>query len=343
MRPRDDDEEQELGQELEQEQEQEHEQEHEQELELIELTYSASQYDRNRLDQYLTGQTEFSRARVQKLIDDGQVTVNGVSARASLKLKDGDKVIVTVPPPEVLAAQPENIPLHIVFEDEHLLVINKPAGMVTHPGAGVSSGTLVNAVLYHCQGRLSSIGGVIRPGIVHRLDKDTSGLIMVAKTDVAHQGLSQQLQNKEAKRVYLALLEGVSAVESGSIDAPIGRHPVKRKEMTIVKAGERGRSARTHYQIMKFFTKYCLVECQLETGRTHQIRVHMASLNLPVVGDVVYNKKSSGSLEARHKLGLVGQALHAARLTLRHPVSGLLLEFQAELPQDFERLLAKLK
>ncbi len=326
--------------------EDEEEQEQQLDLDLIELTYSASQYDRNRLDQYLTGQTEFSRARVQKLIDDGQVTVNGASARASLKLKDGDTVIVTVPPPEVLAAQPENIPLHIVFEDEHLLVINKAAGMVTHPGAGVSSGTLVNAVLHHCQGRLSSIGGVIRPGIVHRLDKDTSGLIMVAKTDVAHQGLSQQLQNKEAKRVYLALLEGVATADSGNVDAPIGRHPVKRKEMTIVKAGDlqsKARSARTHYQVMKFFTKYCLVECQLETGRTHQIRVHMASLNLPVVGDVVYNKKSSGSLEARHKLGLVGQALHAARLTLRHPVSGLLLEFQAELPQDFERLLAKLK
>jgi len=309
----------------------------------IELIYSASQYDRNRLDQFLTGHTEFSRARVQKIIEEGHVTVNGVSARASLKLKDGDAVLVLVPPPEVLATQPENIPLHVIFEDEHLLVIDKAAGMVTHPGAGVSSGTLVNAVLYHCQARLSSIGGVIRPGIVHRLDKDTSGLIMVAKTDLAHQNLSQQLQNKEAKRVYLALVEGVAASESGSIDAPIGRHPVKRKEMTIVKAGERGRSARTHYQVVKFFTKYSLLECRLETGRTHQIRVHMASLNLPVVGDVVYNKKSSGSLEARHKLGLVGHALHAARLTLRHPISNLLLEFQAELPQDFERLLSKLK
>jgi len=308
------------------------------------FVYGAEQYERSRLDQYLAGQiSDLSRARVQKLIDDGQIKVNGVSVRASYKLKEGDLISLSVPPPEVLEAQAENIPLDIVFEDDHLIVINKAAGMVTHPGAGVSGGTLVNAVLYHCQGRLSSIGGVIRPGIVHRLDKDTSGLIMVAKTDLAHQSLSQQLQNKEAKRVYLALLEGVPTAESGVVDAAIGRHPVKRKEMTIVKEGQRGRQARTHYQVVQFFSKYALVECRLETGRTHQIRVHMASLNLPVVGDIVYNRKSSGSIEARHKLGLTGQALHAARLSLRHPLTGLLLEFQAGLPQDFERLLAKLQ
>jgi 23S rRNA pseudouridine1911/1915/1917 synthase len=248
-----------------------------------------------------------------------------------------------LPPPEVLEAVAENIPLQIIFEDEHMLVINKPAGMVTHPGAGVSSGTLVNAVLYHCQGSLSSIGGVVRPGIVHRLDKDTSGLIMVAKSDVAHKGLSEQLQSKQAKRTYLALLEGVPKAESGKVDAPIGRHPLKRKEMTIVKEGQRGRAAVTHYLVLKNFTKFTLVECRLETGRTHQIRVHMASLNLPVVGDIVYNRKTSGSLEARRKLGLKGQALHAARLSFIHPVTNLLLEFQAELPQDFEQLLAELK
>ncbi|MDP3509678.1 MAG: RluA family pseudouridine synthase [Candidatus Melainabacteria bacterium] len=315
-------------------------------LEPIEITVVTddSFAGRSRLDQYLASHIEeLSRARVQKLIDDGLVKVNGVIARASLKLKEGDLVEIFLPPPEVLEAVAEDIPLQIIFEDEHMLVINKPAGMVTHPGAGVSSGTLVNAVLYHCQGSLSSIGGVVRPGIVHRLDKDTSGLIMVAKSDIAHKGLSEQLQSKQAKRTYLALLEGEPKVASGKVDAPIGRHPLKRKEMTIVKEGQRGRSAVTNYLVVKNFTKFTLVECRLETGRTHQIRVHMASLNLPVVGDIVYNRKTTGSLEARRKLGLQGQALHAARLSFIHPVTNLLLEFQAELPQDFEQLLAKLK
>ncbi len=315
-------------------------------LEPIELTVVADESftGRTRLDQYLAAHIEeLSRARVQKLIDDGRIKVNGIIARASLKLKEGDLVEISLPPPEVLEAVAESIPLQIVFEDEHMLVINKPAGMVTHPGAGVNSGTLVNAVLYHCQGSLSSIGGVVRPGIVHRLDKDTSGLIMVAKSDIAHKGLSEQLQSKQAKRTYLALLEGVPKVQSGTVDAPIGRHPLKRKEMTIVKEGQRGRSAVTHYLVVKNFSKFTLVECRLETGRTHQIRVHMASLNLPVAGDIVYNRKTSGSLEARHKLGLQGQALHATRLSFIHPVTKLLLEFQAELPQDFEQLLAKLK
>ena len=315
-------------------------------VEPLELVVVAEQgfSQRSRLDQYLAAHIdELSRARVQKLIDDGLIKVNGAVARASLKLREGDLIEVILPPPEVLEAVAENIPLQIVFEDEHLLVINKPAGMVTHPGAGVSSGTLVNAVLYHCQGSLSSIGGVVRPGIVHRLDKDTSGLIMVAKTDIAHKGLSLQLQTKQAQRTYLALLEGVPKLESGKVDAAIGRHPLKRKEMTIVREGQRGRAAVTHFQVVKNFSKFTLVECRLETGRTHQIRVHMASLNLPVAGDIVYNRKTTGTLEARHKLGLRGQALHAARLSFIHPVTNLLLEFQAELPQDFEQLLAKLK
>ena len=211
----------------------------------------------NRLDQFLVASlTDFSRSRVQKLIEDGAVTVNNAAARASLKLKPGDRVCLVVPPPEVLDAQPENIPLKIIYEDEHFLVVDKPAGMVTHPGAGVTSGTLVNAVLYHCQGRLSSIGGVVRPGIVHRLDKDTSGLIMVAKTDVAHQGLSKQLQSKEARRVYLALLEGAPKAESGSVDAAIGRHPQKRKEMTLIKEGQVGRNALTHWSVVKHFSRF---------------------------------------------------------------------------------------
>lgn len=307
----------------------------------IELTCESTESNKNRLDQYLTANIEeLTRARIQKLIDEGMVTVNGTIARASLKLKKGDKIILTMPPPEILEAGAEDIPVAIVFEDENLIVINKPAGMVVHPGAGVHSGTLVNALLHHCRGSLSSIGGVIRPGIVHRLDKDTSGLIVVAKNDNAHQKLAAQLKEKTARRTYIALVEGQPKEAEGTVTAPIGRHPVKRKEMAIV---ENGRNAVTHFKALKYFQRFTLMECSLETGRTHQIRVHMASLNLPVAGDIVYNRKTSGTLEGRHKLGLSGQALHAAKLSFTHPVTGLLLEFQAELPQDFERLLAKLK
>jgi 23S rRNA pseudouridine1911/1915/1917 synthase len=307
----------------------------------IELTCESTESAKNRLDQYLTANIEeLTRARIQKLIDDGMVTVNGTIARASLKLKKGDKIILTMPPPEILEAGAEDIPVAIVYEDENLIVINKPAGMVVHPGAGVHSGTLVNALLHHCRGSLSSIGGVIRPGIVHRLDKDTSGLIVVAKNDNAHQKLAAQLKEKTARRTYIALVEGQPKEAEGTVNAPIGRHPVKRKEMAIV---ENGRNAVTHFKALKYFQRFTLMECRLETGRTHQIRVHMASLNLPVAGDIVYNRKTSGTLEGRHKLGLSGQALHAAKLSFTHPVTGLLLEFQAELPQDFERLLAKLK
>lgn len=307
----------------------------------IELTCESTESDKIRLDQFLTANVEeLSRARVQKLIDEGMVTVNGTIARASLKLKEGDKIVLTMPPPEILEAGAEDIPVAVVFEDENLVVINKPAGMVVHPGAGVHSGTLVNALLHHCRGSLSSIGGVIRPGIVHRLDKDTSGLIVVAKNDNAHQKLAAQLKDKTARRTYIALVEGQPKEAEGTVNAPIGRHPVKRKEMAIV---ENGRNAVTHFKALKYFQRFTLMECRLDTGRTHQIRVHMASLNLPVAGDIVYNRKTSGTLEGRHKLGLNGQALHAAKLSFTHPVTGLLLEFQAELPQDFERLLAKLK
>ncbi|MBU6455857.1 MAG: RluA family pseudouridine synthase [Cyanobacteria bacterium REEB67] len=310
---------------------------------LIELIVEAAG-SRNRLDQYLAEAVEsLSRARVQKLIDEGAVLVNGTAEKASFRLKDGDKIEIAVPPPAVLEAQPENIYLKIIYEDEHLIVIDKPAGMVTHPGAGVTGGTLVNAVLYHCAGSLSSIGGVVRPGIVHRLDKDTTGLIMVAKTDLAHTKLSEQLKAKTARRSYVAICQGDPKEDEGVIDNFIGRHPVRRKEMVVLKEGQGGRRAVTRYKILKRFSKFVLVALELETGRTHQIRVHMASVNAPVAGDVVYNKKSSGDIEWRHKHGLRGQALHAQKLAFLHPATGLLLEFESAPPSDFELLVNKLK
>jgi 23S rRNA pseudouridine1911/1915/1917 synthase len=311
---------------------------------VIELTVQGDVGNKNRLDQYLAeAVASLSRARVQKLIDDQAVLVNGETQKASFRLKDGDKISLCVPPPEVLEAKPENISLKVIFEDEHLIVIDKAAGMVTHPGAGVSGGTLVNAVLFHSAGSLSSIGGVIRPGIVHRLDKDTSGLIVVAKSDLAHASLSQQLKLKTARRSYVAICEGSPREEAGTIETYIGRHPVRRKQMAVLKEGAGGRLAVTHYKIVKRFSKYTFVSLELETGRTHQIRVHMAHLGAPVAGDLVYNSKSSGNIEWRHKQGLVGHALHAQKLALIHPATGLLLEFESAPPQDFEALLKRLK
>jgi 23S rRNA pseudouridine1911/1915/1917 synthase len=304
----------------------------------------AGDLSKNRLDQYLADNVEtLSRARVQKLIEDGLVQVNGIVQRASFRLKDGDGIKVVMPPPAVLEALAENIYLKVIYEDEHLVVIDKPAGMVTHPGAGVSSGTLVNAVLYHCAGSLSSIGGVIRPGIVHRLDKDTTGLIVVAKTDLAHSGLSAQLKVKSARRSYLAICQGDLKADNGTVDTYIGRHPVRRKEMAVLKEDQGGRRAVTHWSIEGRYSKFLKVALELETGRTHQIRVHMAYLNAPVAGDVVYNKKSSGDIEWRRKQSLKGHALHAYKLAFSHPATGLLLEFVAPPPPDFEQLVARLK
>lgn len=295
-----------------------------------------------RLDNWLTVQVpDLSRARIQKLIEDGMVHVNArTQTKPGFKLKGGETVTLVLPAPQTVDLVPENIELTIVFDDEHLAVINKAAGMVTHPGAGVTSGTLVNALLYHMQESLSGISGEIRPGIVHRLDKDTSGLIVIAKNDAAHRDLCEQIKRKEARRIYLALVEGAIEQGAGTINAPIGRHPVRRKEMAVVKEG---RAAVTHYKVLKRWHRFTLIEAELETGRTHQIRVHMASLGFPVAGDIVYNKKKTGTLSARHKLGLAGHALHAHKLILTHPVSKVLLEFEAPLPPDFESALQALK
>ncbi|MBX9878265.1 MAG: RluA family pseudouridine synthase [Candidatus Obscuribacterales bacterium] len=294
-----------------------------------------------RLDKYLSEQLEeLSRQRIQKLIDDEKIFVNGKTSKASHKLVGGEELEIHIPAVKDLDVKAEDIPLSIIFEDEHLIVVNKPAGMTTHPGAGVQEGTLVNALLHHCRGALSGIGGVARPGIVHRLDKDTSGLLVVAKNDQAHWNLADQIKHKRAKRVYMSLLEGVMPLDEGIVDKPIGRHPTRRKEMAIVADG---RNAVSHYTVVSRFSAYTLVKVALETGRTHQIRVHMASLGYPVVGDIVYNKKNTGSLAKRHKMGITGQFLHAAYLSFMHPVTGDHLEFHAPLPDDLDRLVKSLK
>jgi 23S rRNA pseudouridine1911/1915/1917 synthase len=293
-----------------------------------------------RLDQYLvTKLPQFSRAHIQKMIGEAMVIVDGRTGKPGHRLKVGQSVSLSVPPVKQLNLAPEDIPLKIVYEDEHLAVINKPAGMVTHPGAGNESGTLVHALMYHMQGSLSGIGGVLRPGIVHRLDKDTSGLLVVAKDDLTHRQLSRQIQTKVAKRVYTALLEGHLQQDSGSVIAPIGRHPSQRTKMAIV---ERGKAAASHFQVLNRNERFLLAQVELETGRTHQIRVHMASLNCPVVGDLTYNNKTTGTMRAREKLGLTGQALTATKLSFFHPRTARLLEFVADLPDDFKYLLDRL-
>jgi len=310
-------------------------------FEEIELTCGdALTADKPRLDSFIAQNVpDLSRAQVQKLIEQDLVWVNGKAARASHRLKEGDAISIKIPPAEPLDVVPEDLPLNVVFEDDQLIVVDKAAGMVTHPGAGVNQGTLVNALLYHCRSTLSGISGVERPGIVHRLDKDTSGLIVAAKTDLAHKHLAQQMSERKAKRTYIAVLEGILDADEGTVDQPIGRHPVKRKQMAI---SERGRRAVTHFTVLQRYRKFTLVECRLETGRTHQIRVHMAHLNCPVVGDLVYNRKSTGSEKARVKLGLKGQALHAKRLSFVHPKSGEVVVFEAPLPEDLQKLIASL-
>lgn len=314
----------------------------ESQLEQIELTVEKadSELPLLRLDQFIADRVEkLSRARIQKLISEGMVLVDGQRQKASHRLRPLQVVSLTLPPAKPLAVEAEEIPLNIIYDDNYLAVINKPAGMVTHPGAGVESGTLVHALLHHMQGSLSGISGVLRPGIVHRLDKDTSGLLVIAKDDVTHRQLSRQIQTKVAGRTYTAVLQGELKQDSGTIKAPIGRHPVHRKRMSIVQTGK---PAESEYTVLKKAKGFLLAEVRLKTGRTHQIRVHMASLNCPVVGDLVYNKKSTGSLAARQELGLVGQALHATKLSFYHPHEGRLLEFEAGLPDDLKSLIDRL-
>nr|WP_228035757.1 RluA family pseudouridine synthase [Oculatella sp. LEGE 06141] len=292
----------------------------------------------DRLDRWLSEQLPaLSRSRIQKLIDQGQVQVNGqVCSSKKGAVQYGDRITLSIPEAEPMALQPEAIPLDVLYEDEHLLVINKPAGLVVHPAPGHYDGTLVNALLAHCP-NLAGIGGVQRPGIVHRLDKDTSGAIAIAKTDLAHQHLQAQFKAKTARRDYLAIVYGAPSASSGTIDLPIGRHRVDRKKMAIVALDQGGRQAVTHWQVKERFGNYTLMHFQLETGRTHQIRVHTAQIGHPVVGDPVYGSGRSVGVN------LTGQALHAWKLRLQHPLSTEWLELIAPLPAEFETLLRVLK
>ena len=287
-----------------------------------------------RLDAFLAGKMEKTRSSVQKLIEEENVRLNGAPAAKNARLREGDRVEATEPPPEALDVKPQNIPLDIVYEDQDLLVVNKPKGMVVHPAAGNPDGTLVNALLFHCGDSLSGINGVIRPGIVHRIDKDTSGLLIVAKNDRAHQSLAEQIAVHSFTRIYNAVVYGIVKEEEGTVSAPIGRHPTDRKRMAVLSSG--GREAVTHYRVLERFPGFTLVECRLETGRTHQIRVHMAHIGHPVAGDPVYGPKKCIT-------ELQGQCLHARVIGFIHPATGEYLEFDSGLPPYFERFLEKLR
>lgn len=282
------------------------------------------------LSDYLDG---VSRSYLQKLIKEGYVTVNDRPEKASFKLNVQDRVMVTLPDEEPVDILPEDIPLDILYEDPELLVVNKPKGMVVHPSAGHSSGTLVNALLYHCSGQLSGINGVQRPGIVHRIDKDTTGALVVCKTDLAHQSLAAQLKEHSITRRYRAVVHHNIREDEGTVDAPIGRHPVDRKKMAV--NYRNGKRAVTHYRVLERFGDYTYIECRLETGRTHQIRVHMSHIGHPLLGDELYGP-------AKCPFRLQGQCLHAMVLGFLHPVTGEYLEFTAPLPEYFEQLLRKL-
>ena len=282
------------------------------------------------LAELLEGQT---RSSVPKLLAAGTITRGGAALAKNAKVLPGDCFTVELPEPEPDRAEAQDIPLDIVYEDDDLIVINKPQGMVVHPAAGHADGTLVNALLHHCGDSLSGINGVLRPGIVHRIDRDTSGLLVVAKNDDAHHGLAAQLVDHTMYRVYNAVLVGTPNPETGTVNAPIGRDPRERKRMAVTSRG--GKPAVTHYRVLEHFTGYSLVECRLETGRTHQIRVHMASIGHPVVGDTVYGAR-------RDPFGLNGQCLHARELSFIHPRTGERMTFQTELPDYFKTLLTRL-
>ncbi len=290
-----------------------------------------------RLDRGLAEQLpELSRSRLQQLIRQGQVWLNGQPCLDKNRpLQAGDQIEVRIPPATPTTLQPERIPLDILYEDDDLLVINKPRGLVVHPAPGHTSGTLVHALLAHCP-HLSGINGELRPGIVHRLDKDTTGALVIAKHDQAHQHLQAQIQAKTARRIYLGVVFGRPAQSQGTISAPIGRHPVDRQKMAVLPPGQ-GRAAVTHWQVLERLGNYTLMQFELETGRTHQIRVHAAHLRLPIVGDPLYTQSKTSPVK------LSGQALHAWKLSFVHPRTGQPLQVTAPLPEEFERLLRQLR
>ncbi len=288
-----------------------------------------------RLDAFLAEKIgDMTRSRIQKLIEKECITVNNLSVKSNCRLKENDVVDVVVPEAEECRIEAEDIPLDVVYEDEDMLVVNKPQGMVVHPAAGNHNGTLVNALMAHCGDNLSGINGEIRPGILHRIDKDTSGLLMVAKNDMAHIGLSEQIKEHSLTREYIALVHGKIKEDSGTIDAPIGRDEKDRKKMTITR--KNSRNAVTHFFVLERFEKYTLLRCRLETGRTHQIRVHMSKNGHPIVGDKTYGVKKEG-------FNLEGQLLHAAKIGFIHPRTKEYMEFSTDIPAYYEQVLEKLR
>ena len=295
----------------------------------------ASEESKNqRLDAFLASSLDgLTRSQATRLIESGEVAVDGRAVSKSYKLAGGEDIAVTLPEPEPVEAVPQDIPLDVVYEDADVIVVNKPSGMVVHPAPGHPDGTLVNALLYHCAGTLSGIGGALRPGIVHRIDRDTSGLIIAAKNDAAHQYLSAQLADHTLARTYECIVVGSLREDRGTVDAPIARHPTDRKRMAVV-AG--GREAVTHWEVIARYPGYTHVRCRLETGRTHQIRVHMAYIGHPILGDTVYGAK-------KEVPGLTGQCLHAVGLRFLHPRTHEVVELSCPLPEEFTRMLQKIR
>lgn len=296
--------------------------------------YIVKQDDENkRLDAYVSYRNErITRTAAQRLIEENHILVNGKNQKASYKVKSGDIITVEEPKPKEIELKAENIPIDIIYEDDDIIVVNKPKGMVVHPANGNPDGTLVNAIMAICKDSLSGIGGEIRPGIVHRLDKDTSGLLIVAKNDEAHVKMSEQIKNHEVKKTYIALVRGVVKENEATIDMPIGRSQSDRKKMAVNK---NGKNAITHIKVLKRYDKYTLLEIHIETGRTHQIRVHLSYIGYPIIGDYTYSN-------GKNEFGVVGQCLHAQKLEFKHPITNKIMELEAPLPEYFQEIIQKL-
>lgn len=297
----------------------------------MELKKIIADIDGERIDKFISDKLNISRSRVQTLIENKNVSVDGTLVKSSFKIESGQIISVEIPEPKLLQIVPEDIELNILYEDDDVLVVDKPKGMVVHPAHGNYSGTLVNAIMAHCGDKLSGINGVIRPGIVHRIDKDTSGVLVVAKNDKAHTSLAKQLKDHSMTRVYVAIVKGRFKNETGTISASIGRNPKDRKKMAVT---ANGKTAVTHFKVIKQLSDIAIIEARLETGRTHQIRVHMSHIGHPLIGDGVYGNE-------KNKYGIVGQALHAKILGFVHPSTGRYMEFSSTLPDVFQKLLAK--
>lgn len=302
---------------------------------LLIINESKTEYIGVRIDKVLTKElSDYSRAYIQKLLDDGHITIGDKPVKSNYKLRAGDCIKILIPEPEELEVLPENIPLDVVYEDKDIIIINKPKGMVVHPSPGHTSGTLVNALMYHCKDSLSSINGILRPGIVHRIDMDTTGLLVACKNDLAHRVMSDKFKIHDITRVYTAICYNHFPEPEGTIDKPIARHKIDRKKMSI---DPNGRNAVTHYKVIEELkNNFSLIECRLETGRTHQIRVHMASINHPLLGDEVYGPKNKS-------FKTEGQTLHAGVLGFNHPITNEYMEFKSELPEYFKNILNRLR